>query len=397
MENFNELNILPCLSESLTSLGITQPTPIQKEAIPQSLEGKDVLASAQTGTGKTIAYLIPVFTHLINNQKSQSLILAPTRELALQIMQAAHSILRYSQQKINTTLLIGGEKFFRQFEQLKRKPRLIIGTPGRINDHLNRKSLNLGNTEILVLDETDRMLDMGFSEQLDEIKSYMPEVHQTLMFSATLPSNIQKLSEKYLNNPVRIEVGQTNTPVAKIKQDFVHANTKEKFPLLLKELSNRNGSVIVFVKTKRFADELADMLKQEDHQVNAIHGDLSQDRRNRVISGFKGSKYRILVATDVASRGLDVPHVEHVINFDLPMQAEDYIHRIGRTARAGAEGNALSFISKDDSIRLRDIKKLIDPDSQDKTFTSSKRKSSSNKRHGFFPKRSKPYGFRAKV
>lgn len=395
MENFNALNILSCLSESLEALGITQPTPIQKEAIPQSLEGKDILASAQTGTGKTIAYLVPVFTHLINNQKAQSIILAPTRELALQIMQAAQNILRHSNQKINTALIIGGEKFFKQFDQLKRKPRLIIGTPGRINDHLSRKSLNLSNTEIMVLDETDRMLDMGFSEQLDEIKSYMPEAHQTLMFSATMPSNIQQLSKKYLNNPVRIEVGQSNSPVAKIKQDFVHANQHEKFPLLLKELSSRNGSVIVFVKTKRSADQLASMLKEESHQANAIHGDLSQDRRNRVISGFRGSKYRILVATDVAARGLDVPHVEHVINFDLPMQAEDYIHRIGRTARAGAEGNALSFISRDDSIKLRDIKKLIDPQTKDHDFTSKRH--SSSKRYGFMPKRNKPYGFRAKV
>jgi superfamily II DNA/RNA helicase len=341
-------------------MGIKAPTPIQKQAIPIAIEGKDLLASAQTGTGKTIAYLVPIITHLATTQGTKALVLAPTRELATQIREAANHLLA-GIKGVYSSLLIGGESMFKQLDQLKRAPRLIIGTPGRINDHLARGSLKLQATSILVLDETDRMLDMGFSEQLDEIKTHMPDSHQTLMFSATMPHNITSLSKKYLNSPERVSVGDQNSASPQIKQDIIHTNENEKFTHLLRELEERVGSVIIFVKTKRGADHLALKLKDHSHKANAIHGDLQQSKRDRVILGFRDGKYRILVATDVAARGLDVPHIAHVINFDLPMQAEDYIHRIGRTGRAGAEGQALSFIAPDDNRKWKLISQLMDP------------------------------------
>ncbi len=358
--DFKSFNIPEFLLGALNSIGIKSPTPVQIQTIPTALQGRDVLASAQTGTGKTIAYLIPLIAHLSTAPNAKGVVLAPTRELATQIKEAAYQLLN-GVKGINIALLIGGEQMFKQMEQLKRAPRLIIGTPGRINDHLNRGSLKLKETSFFVLDETDRMLDMGFTEQLDAIQSFLPEEHQTLMFSATLPSNILNLSKKYLNNPERIAVGPENTPSPRVKQDIIHTSENDKFTHLLRELSERTGSVIIFVKTKRGADNLAEMLKDESHKANAIHGDLQQSRRERVILAFRNGKYRILVATDVAARGLDVPHIEHVINFDLPMQAEDYIHRIGRTGRAGAEGQALSFISPDDQRKWRLITQLIDP------------------------------------
>jgi superfamily II DNA/RNA helicase len=360
MTDFTSFEIPSFLPTSLASIGISSPTPVQSQTIPIALEGKDILASAQTGTGKTIAYLIPLITNLENNPNAKGVILAPTRELATQIKEAALQLLKGTK-RINIALLIGGDRIFKQLDELKRLPRLIIGTPGRINDHLNRGSLKLHETNFLVLDETDRMLDMGFSEQLDDIKAFMPNKHQTLMFSATLPSNILNLSKKYLIDPTRIAVGPENTPSPKVKQDIIHTSENDKFTHLLTALSERVGSVIIFVKTKRGADNLAKMLKDELHKANAIHGDLPQSKREKVIWAFRNGKYRILVATDVAARGLDVPHIEHVINFDLPMQAEDYIHRIGRTGRAGAEGQALSFISPDDQRKWRMINQLINP------------------------------------
>jgi ATP-dependent RNA helicase DeaD len=361
MTEFTIFNIPDFLSNSLKAMGIVSPTPIQKSTIPIALEGRDILASAQTGTGKTIAYLIPLLANLAANPEAKAVILAPTRELAMQIKDAAQK-LSSGTRRIEYALLIGGDRMFGQLAQLRKGAKLIIGTPGRMNDHLERGSLTLKEASFLVLDETDRMLDMGFSEQLDAIKAFMPDVYQTLMFSATMPSNIESLSRKYLNNPERISVGPENTPSANIKQLVIHTSEHEKFTHLTKELLERTGSVIIFVKTKRGADDLADLLRRDSHKVDAIHGDLNQTRRQKAIFGFRSGKCRILVATDVAARGLDVPHVEHVINFDLPMQAEDYVHRIGRTGRAGAEGNALSFISPDDIRKWKMISRLINPD-----------------------------------
>ncbi|MDA9163450.1 DEAD/DEAH box helicase [Rickettsiaceae bacterium] len=379
MKNFNEIGLPEALVHRLEHIGFTTPTPVQAESIPHALEGKDVLGSAQTGTGKTGAFGIPLVNHLLTTTKGTSLVLLPTRELALQVMKALQQFIGKS--KIATSLLIGGEDMRGQFRQLKANPRLIVGTPGRINDHLNRGTLKLGNTDFMVLDEVDRMLDMGFGIQLDEIAKHLKSVkRQTLMFSATLPTNIQKLSNKYLTDPVRISVGSTTAPATKIKQENVKVSDSEKYPRLLDEINSRKGSIIVFIKTKHGADALAKKLRKEGHKADALHGDLRQNKRTRVIESYRKQNFRVLIATDVAARGLDIPHIAHVINHDLPQCPEDYIHRIGRTARAGAEGEALNFLSPSDGAKWRAIQRLINPGAKVEDLGGGRKKS--NKRKG---------------
>ncbi len=358
MTTFTSFSLPSFLNESLARMSISVPTPIQEKAIPAGLEGCDILASAQTGTGKTIAYLLPLITNLMNAPGSMGLILAPTRELAAQIQTAARALVG---KKIDSALLIGGESMFKQLSALKQKPRLIIGTPGRINDHLNRRTLRLGETRFLVLDETDRMLDMGFSEALKKIVHHLPQERQTFMFSATMPPTIKTLSLTYLTNPQHITIGSTNAPVLKIKQETRQTSNTEKFPCLVKELNEREGSIIIFVKTKHGADRLAEKLSGQNHHAAAIHGDLKQRKREEVLRNFLNLKKRIMVATDIAARGLDIPHIKHVINYDLPQCPEDYIHRIGRTGRAGMEGSALSLISPEDGQKWRRIHQLLNP------------------------------------
>jgi len=249
----------------------------------------------------------------------------------------------------------------KQLRQLGKRARLIVGTPGRINDHLKRKSLNLSATKYLVLDETDRMLDMGFTPQIEMILKFVPKNHQTLLFSATLPKDILRISERYLTKPVRISVGSTTVPIAKIKQETLQVYKENKYDELIDQLLARKGSILVFVKTKRNADRMVKRLKEEDHSADAIHGDLRQSKRDRVMNAFRKGVKRILVATDVAARGLDIPLIQHVINYDLPQVPEDYVHRIGRTARAGSEGSALTFLTPDDRSMWNSISKLIDP------------------------------------
>jgi ATP-dependent RNA helicase DeaD len=368
MTTFNSFGLPSFLNDSLTRMGITVPTPIQVEAIPSGLLGTDILASAQTGTGKTIAYLIPLITNLLKSSQSSALILAPTRELATQILEAARALLSH---KTQVALLIGGDSMHKQISALKRNPRLIVGTPGRINDHLGRRTLRLEETRFLVLDETDRMLDMGFTEDLKKIVSHLPRERQTFMFSATMPESIKKLSSAYLTNPQHICVGSTTEPVLKIKQESFQVSNTDKFPHLLKELEAREGSVIIFVKTKHGADRLAEKLTRQNHHATAIHGDLKQRKRDEVIRDFRNLKNRIMVATDVAARGLDIPHIMHVINYDLPQCPEDYIHRIGRTGRAGMEGFALSLISPEEGHKWRRIHNLIHPGKYQESSTES--------------------------
>jgi ATP-dependent RNA helicase DeaD len=360
MTNFQTMNVPAYLVQSLERMQITIPTPIQSQAIPHGLEGRDILASAQTGTGKTIAYLIPLLTKLGETPDSTALILTPTRELATQVRDSLIQLLG-RRPTFGLGLLIGGEPISKQFLQLRSRPRLIIGTPGRVIDHLHRRTLNLNHTGFLVLDETDRMLDMGFHEQLKELCQFLPDERQTFMFSATMPDNITKLAHQYLKDPMRISIGSTTQPIAKIQQDIKHTTNADKFSLLLTELDAREGSIIVFVKTKRSADELVLKLQHKNHSAEAIHGDLKQAKRDRVIREFRNKRNRIMVATDIAARGLDVPHIEHVVNYDLPQCPEDYIHRIGRTGRAGAVGQAISLIAPQDGRLWRMIHNLISP------------------------------------
>ncbi len=360
MQDFTTLNLPEALLSALDKMNFNTPTPIQAQSIPQALEGKDILGSAQTGTGKTGAFGVPLVAHLLNNPRGTALVMTPTRELAVQVMAALKQMLSMSPQ-IKTAVLIGGEPMPKQFNQLKMRPRLIVGTPGRINDHLARGTVQLNEANFLVLDETDRMLDMGFGVQIDKILKYMPKQRQTLMFSATLPPYIIKMSNQYMNEPVRVSAGNVSTPVIKIEQEMIKINNSDKYEKLTEELAKRSGSVIVFVKSKHGADKLAYRLSKDEHEADAIHGDLRQNKRDKVIKSFREGKYRILVATDIAARGLDIPHIEHVINFDLPQAADDYIHRIGRTGRNGAEGKALNFVSGEDGAKWKAIQRLLNP------------------------------------
>lgn len=394
MSNFHEMGLPALLKQALDKNNISVPTPIQAQAIPLALQGKDILGSAQTGTGKTLAFAIPLIAKLLNEQGSGSaLIVVPTRELAQQVTNEITKLL-FKGSALKIALLIGGEPIFKQLNQLKRKPRIVIGTPGRIIDHIERKTLVTRNINTLVLDETDRMFDMGFGVQVEEIMKHLPKVRQTLMFSATLPSNIVKLVEKHLNHPEHVSIKHEAATSAKIKQEVVYAPESEKYEKLTTQLYQREGSVIIFVRTKQGADKLADRLRKDDYSALAIHGDLRQHKRERVIKSFRSGRNQIMVATDIASRGLDVPHIQHVINYDIPQSQADYIHRIGRTARAGAEGFALSFVTPQDKRKLT---ALVGKDGElnfDCVPLKRSSKKSSKKVFGKF--RKKPVPFQAK-
>jgi len=377
MQNFLSLNLEESLIESLAKINFKTPTPIQAKAIPIALEGNDILGTAQTGTGKTGAFGIPLVNYLLKTKKDTALVMTPTRELATQVMQTMNNLV--GKGNIRTALLIGGDSMQKQQKQMRRNPRLIVGTPGRINDHLKRKTLRLNNTTFLVLDESDRMLDMGFTPQINQVLETVPKKHQTLLFSATLPNDILKLAEKYLNRPIRISVGSTSTPIEKIKQETLRVNDGDKYNQLIKEIYTRQGSILIFVKTRRNAEKMVKRLKYDDHDAEAIHGNLRQNKRDRVIKAFRNNHFRILVGTDVASRGLDIPAIKHVINFDLPQVPEDFIHRIGRTARAGAEGSALSFIGNGDRLKWNAIQRLINPNFRSESDTNTRPKKQKNR------------------
>lgn len=378
MKSFEEMNLPESLLLALKKIKFIEPTPIQAEAVPVALEGKDILGTAQTGTGKTGAFGIPLIAKVLSSSKGSALVVTPTRELATQVMKQLQTILGRNS-KVRTALLIGGEAIPRQFRQLRNNPRVIVGTPGRINDHLNRESLSLSDADFLVLDETDRMLDMGFTPQIENIVSNMAPERQTLLFSATLPSNILGVAKKYMTDPVRIAVDtKENKPAANIKQDTLRVNQSEKYPELISQLKEREGSVIIFMKTKHSTEKMADKLSKEGYSADAIHGDLRQSKRERVIASFRKKKYRILVATDVAARGLDIPHIEHVINYDLPQCAEDYVHRIGRTARAGAKGFALNLITPSDMGKWKGINTFLTTGKQEERPAKGSRKRRSN-------------------
>ena len=387
--NFSDLNIENKLKRSIELAEFKTPTPIQSQSIPISLEGKDVLGTAQTGTGKTLAFTIPMLNKLLKDKQAMALIICPTRELATQVMETVLK-LNIREIGIGNALLIGGESMQKQLRQLKKRARIIVGTPGRINDHIERKSLNLSNVNYLVLDETDRMLDMGFTPQIEVILKFIPKDHQTLLFSATLPENILRISQKYLNNPERISVGSLSTPIEKIKQETFEITTDKKYHELINQLVERSGSILVFVKTKHGADKIVKRLKYDGHKADAIHGNLRQSKRDRVIRGFRNGNSRILIATDVAARGLDIPVIKHVINYDLPQVPEDYIHRIGRTGRAGKDGSALTFLTNSDRNMWRSIQKLIDPNfktfqeiEKNRSKKNTKGKKSFNKKKSF--------------
>jgi len=354
------------MCDAIARAGYSTPTPIQAQAIRPILDGRDMIGCAQTGTGKTAAFAIPVLERLTRPDSPlatrsgagpRALVLAPTRELALQI--AATFDLLGGAQGIRTLVLIGGESMGPQLAGLQKRPDVVVATPGRLADHLERRSLGLGLVRIVVLDEADRMLDMGFAPQVERILKTTPLDRQTLCFSATMPAEVETLVRRHLVRPVRIEVGVSAKPVAKVTQRLYQAPTQDKTPLLLKLLGEERGRTLVFTRTKHRADRVARAVGAAGHRVTRLHADRSMSQRREALDGFRNGRYRVLIATDIAARGIDVPEIAHVVNFDLPHTAEDYIHRIGRTARAEASGRATSFAAPEEREQLRLIERHL--------------------------------------
>lgn len=361
--DFQDLDLHPALKKAIKNLGYNSPTPIQERAIPLIEEGKDLLASAQTGTGKTAAFLLPVLNKLAKPAKKpphqpKVLILVPTRELALQVSAEAEKYCKYLPH-IKVVTIFGGVPYPIQKRKLSRPYEILVATPGRLMDHMERGKIKLSKIETFILDEADRMLDMGFIDDVETIAETIPEESQTLLFSATLNKNINRLARNLLKNPEEIEITPPETKHENIDQkihnvDDLHHKHRLLEHLLTDESLNQ---AIVFTSTKSYADQLVDDLLENGHDAAALHGDMNQRKRTKTIAQMRDGKVRILVATDVAARGIDVPAVSHVINFDLPRTAEEYVHRIGRTGRAGASGIAFSFVSQKDRGLVREIEK----------------------------------------
>ncbi|MDP2586285.1 MAG: DEAD/DEAH box helicase [Candidatus Komeilibacteria bacterium] len=353
---FSGLGIAPSLLEALAKLKISSPTPIQKQAIPIAIQGKDVMGVAQTGTGKTFAFGIPMIQRL-HQLKGRGLIVLPTRELATQVDEALRQLGHGL--GLKTAVLIGGTSAYPQIKALARNPHIIIGTPGRLNDHLNQKTLRTDDIKVVVLDEADRMLDMGFAPQIRQIFQNLPHDRQTMLFSATMPSEIIKLASSYMKLPIRIEVAPTGTTADRVTQEIFICPKDAKIPLTEKLLKQYTGPTLIFTKTKYGAKRLSQLVRQLGHSCVELHSNRSLGQRQDAMKGFKSGKYRILIATDIASRGIDVVGIELVLNFDLPMNTEDYVHRIGRTARAGAGGHAISLVTPEQRYELREIERLV--------------------------------------
>ena len=358
MKSFNELNLVDPLKRSIQALGFTEPTPIQALSIPSTLLGKNLIGIAQTGSGKTAAFSIPMITYLMNNPTQHGVVLVPTRELADQVCKVIRSLVKFAP-ALNPVMLIGGVAMGPQYRELKRRPRIIVATPGRLLDHMQRKTVRLINFSFVVLDEADRMLDMGFIPQIERIFEQVPAKRQTLLFSATMAPQILKLTSKYIQNPIQVKIESTPEQAPKINQRTIECTQKQKNDVLLNELNARVGSVLVFSGTQHRTDRIARFLETYAIKADRIHGGRSQAQRKRAMDEFRAGKIRVLVATDIAARGIDVDHVAHVINYDLPRASEDYVHRIGRTGRAGREGEALSFIAPDDRGKWKAIQRLL--------------------------------------
>ena len=357
--NFGQLEIKKEIAKALAEMGFEEPTPIQAEAIPIIMDNKDVIGQAQTGTGKTATFGIPI-AEKINYQlpRVQGLILTPTRELAIQVAGEVSKIGRYK--KIKVLPIYGGQPIDRQIRSLRMGVHVVIGTPGRTLDHLKRKTLDLSNVKIAVLDEADEMLDMGFIEDIEAILNNVPQERQTLLFSATMPAAIQKLSKRYLQNPHFVSVNKETLTVPLIEQNYYEIDRGHKVEALCRILDYENyDSVIVFCRTKRGVDELVANLQTRGYFADGLHGDLTQAQRDKTMNAFRRGDVELLVATDVAARGLDIDRVSHVINYDIPLDPEAYVHRIGRTGRAGKEGKALTLILPQEYPHLRMIEKLI--------------------------------------
>ncbi|MDO7173932.1 DEAD/DEAH box helicase [Mariniflexile sp. AS56] len=360
---FNSLGLSQALLKAISKKGYTTPSPIQQKAIPHILQGKDVLASAQTGTGKTAGFTLPLLHILSENPKEKyrpirALILTPTRELAAQVYA---NVREYSEfLELRSAVIFGGVNQNPQVATIRQGVDILVATPGRLLDLINQNHISLKRVEILVLDEADRMLDMGFLRDIERVIKMMPAKRQNLMFSATFSPDIKKLAHGILSNPVQVEATPENTTVDAITQKVYRVAKGLKTDLIIKLISDGNWKqVLVFTRTKHGANKLCEKMAKAGIKAAAIHGNKSQGARTKALGGFKNGSVSVLVATDIAARGLDIPLLPHVINFELPNISEDYVHRIGRTGRAGASGEALSLVSADETVYLRDIEKLV--------------------------------------
>lgn len=358
IKSFASFNFSDALNKALEDMKFTTPSPIQAQTIPLLLEGRDAIALAQTGTGKTAAFALPILQNLSPNvQGTQALILAPTRELAIQVAEQ-FELLSANQRGITVAVLCGGQDYGRQLKQLKTGAQVVVGTPGRILDHIDRRTLQLDNLRTFILDEADEMLRMGFIEDIETIMAKLPEEKQIGLFSATMPYRIRQIANTYLHDPVSIEIRSETATVKSIEQRFLFASGHQKPDALLRVLAvEEYQGVIVFVRTKSSTEEVAELLQQQGLRAMAIHGDITQALRERIIAQFKQGAIDILVATDVAARGLDVDRVTHVINYDLPHDNETYVHRIGRTGRAGRSGIAVLFVTPKESRLITSIER----------------------------------------
>ena len=353
---FDGLGIAPRLLQILDTLKFTSPTPIQHKSIPVAIEGKDIIGIAQTGTGKTLAFGVPMIQRLAQ-RKGMGLVLLPTRELAIQVNEHLQKIGRSI--GMRTALLIGGASIGMQRRELRARPHIIISTPGRLIDILHQRFLTLKEVNVVVLDEADRMLDIGFAPQINEILKLLPKDRQTMLFSATMPREIVALAAQHMQLPLRVEVAPSGTAAEKVEQELIVVRKDEKLRLLGKLLYDYHGSVLVFSRTKHAAKRITQEVRDMGHRVAEIHSNRSLGQRREALEGFKSGKYRVLIATDIAARGIDVIGIELVINFDLPDSANDYVHRIGRTGRAGHAGRAISFATPDQQADVNAIERVI--------------------------------------
>lgn len=355
-KSFYGLGIAPKILDILQRIKFTVPTPIQLKAIPLALEGKDVVGVAQTGTGKTHAFAIPMIQRLVQ-LKGKGLILAPTRELAIQIDEAVRGLAHSFGMK--TVCLIGGASMREQIFTLRKSPRIIIATPGRLIDHMEQKNVSVHDVAMLVLDEADRMLDMGFAPQINQVLRFVPKDRQTMLFSATIPKEIMQIASKYMKLPISVEIAPSGTVAQRVTHEVFIISKEAKRQLLQKILVQYHGSVLLFSRTKHNARKLARSIREMRYSAAEIHSDRSLAQRREALEGFKSGKFKVLVATDIASRGIDVANIELVINYDLPDDIENYVHRIGRTGRAGQKGHAISFATPDQRRDIRNIEQLI--------------------------------------
>jgi len=358
LKTFAEFGLEPKVLQAITELGFEESTPIQDKSIPIAMTGSDLIGQAQTGTGKTAAFGIPLISKIpTNEERIVALVMTPTRELAIQVAEEIGKLSRYKGTR--SLPIYGGQDIGRQIRALKKKPQIIIGTPGRLLDHINRKTIRLDDVQTVVLDEADEMLDMGFMEDITTILSMVPEERQTMLFSATMPPNIQRLAQRFLKNPEHVSVIPKNITAPLIDQAYIELHERQKFEGLSRLLDMESPELaIVFGRTKRRVDELSEALQKRGYSADGLHGDLSQNQRDNVMRKFRDGSIDVLVATDVAARGLDVSGVSHVINFDLPQDPESYVHRIGRTGRAGKEGTAWSFVTPREIDHLHFIEKV---------------------------------------